>query len=85
MSGGGEGVIQPMELGLINYEGVAKFNSVRRAIRRGNLTQGGTIVPKRPFNNRANTSSRTGVHSRSTNEFKKRIYAELIRKCSLKN
>lgn len=85
MSGGGEGLIQPMELGLLNYEGVAKFNSVRRAVRRGNLTQKGTIVPRRPFNNRADTSSRTGVHSRSTNELKRRIYAELIRKYSLKN
>lgn len=62
---------------LITYEGVHRFKSIRRAIRRGHVTTEGIIIPKRPFNNRANTSKRKGVHSRSTNELKKKIYGQL--------
>lgn len=66
-----------MILHLITYEGVHRFKSIRRAIRRGHVTTEGIIIPKRPFNNRANTSKRKGVHSRSTNELKKKIYGQL--------
>ena len=66
-----------MILHLITYEGVHRFKSIRRAIRRGHVTTEGIIIPKRPFNNRANTSKRKGVHSRSTNELKKKIYEQL--------
>lgn len=64
-------------LHLITYDGVHRFKSVRRAMRRGHMTSEGIVMPRRPFNNRANTSKRKGVHSRSTNELKKRIYGQL--------
>lgn len=66
-----------MVLHLITYDGVHKFKSVRRAVRRGHVTAEGIVMPRRPFNNRANTSKRKGVHSRSTNELKKKIYGQL--------
>ena len=66
-----------MVLHLITYDGVHRFKSIRRAIRRGHVTTEGIIIPRRPFNNRANTSKRKGVHSRSTNELKKKIYGQL--------
>lgn len=66
-----------MVLHLITYDGVHKFKSIRRAIRRGHVTTKGIIIPRRPFNNRANTSKRKGVHSRGTNELKKKIYGQL--------
>ena len=64
-------------LHLRTYEAVSKFKSVRRAIRRGHVSLDGIIFPKRPFNNRANTSRRKGHHSRVTNEVKKSIYEQL--------
>lgn len=66
-----------MLLHLNTYYGVEQFKSVRRAIRRGNCTITGIIVPKRPFNNRGNTSERSGKHSREFNELKKSIYGTL--------
>ena len=66
-----------MVLHLITYDGVHRFKSVRRAMRRGHMTSEGIVMPRRPFNNRANTSKRKGVHSRSTNELKKKIYGQL--------
>lgn len=62
------------ELKLFTFEGVRRFRSIRRAIRRGLVTGGGIVAPKRPFNNRANTSDRKGVHSRVFNQLKKNIY-----------
>lgn len=64
-------------LHLITYDGVHRFKSVRRAMRRGHVTAEGIVMPRRPFNNRANTSKRKGVHGRSTNELKKKIYGQL--------
>lgn len=64
-------------LHLSTYEAVGKFKSVRRAIRRGHVSLDGVIYPKRPFNNKANTSTRKGHHSRTMNERRKLIYAEL--------
>lgn len=66
-----------MILHLITYEGVHRFKSIRRAIRRGHVTTEGYIIPRRPFHNKANTCKRKGKHSRSMNELKKGIYAEL--------
>jgi len=37
-----------------DYSSVKKFKSVRRAIRHNNVNSFGTILPKRPFNNRKN-------------------------------
>lgn len=62
--------------GLKNFDAVSKFKSINRAIKRGLVAPNGVILPKRPFNNRANTSSRKGVHSRTTNELKKQIYGQ---------
>lgn len=64
-------------LNLGDYRAVGKFKSIRRAIRRGLVSPSGTICPKRPFNNRANTSRRKGHHSRVMNEVKKSIYEQL--------
>lgn len=64
-------------LHLRTYEAVSKFKSVRRAIKRGNVSLGGIIFPKRPFNNKANTCKRKGHHSRTINERKNMIYEQL--------
>lgn len=64
-------------LHLRTYEAVGKFKSVRRAIKRGNVSLDGFIFPKRPFNNKANTCKRKGHHSRVINERKKVIYEQL--------
>lgn len=64
-------------LHLVTYEAVSKFKSIRRAIRRGLVTPYGTIIPKRPFSNKANTCKRKSHHSRKINELKKQIYGQL--------
>ncbi len=56
--------------------GASRFKSVRRAIRRGLMSSDGTIYPRRPFNNRANTSTRKGADSRKLNSIKKQIYGQ---------
>lgn len=72
--------IKNFNYGLRFFGLVNKYKSVRRAIKRGHLTRdGGFLIPKRPFNNRANTSTRSGVHSRVFNEFKKIIYDQLTK------
>ena len=58
-------------LHLRNYEGVSKFKSVRRAIKRGNLSIDGFIFPKRPFSNRKSKSIN------SFNNKRKMIYERL--------
>jgi hypothetical protein len=63
--------------GMKNFNATSMYKSVGRAIRRGHMLPSGIVYPKRPFNNRANTSKRRGVHSRVNNELKKCIYGEL--------
>lgn len=64
----------------LNYfAAISKFKSIGRAIKRGNVTEEGIIMPRKPFNNRANTSERKRIHSRTLNQQKKSIYAELSR------
>lgn len=63
-------------LHLVTYEGVGKYKSVKRAIKRGNISPEGFIIPSRPFHNRKNSCKR-GKHSRAINEDKKRIYASI--------
>ena len=63
-----------VEIPIINYSGINKFRSIKRAIRRGLISPFGDIYPKRPFNNRANMSNRKSKHSRVYNELKKSIY-----------
>lgn len=62
--------------GLKTFDGVRKFKSVFRAIKRGHMIKNGMINPKRPFNNRANSSNRKNTHSRVENELKKEIYEQ---------
>lgn len=64
------------ELNLSTYVAVGRFKSVRRAIRRGQVTPQGFIMPSRPFNNKKNSCKR-GKHSRPMNEEKKRVYASI--------
>lgn len=64
------------KLNLRYFECVSKFKSVNRAFKRGQITNYGVIIPKRPFHNRKNTCKRKGHHSRSFNEYKKRLYGE---------
>ena len=61
---------------------VPRVRSIRRAMKRGRLTQYGILIAKRPFNNRANTSSRKGKNSRFVNEIKKRDYELAKRKAA---
>lgn len=55
------------ELNLLSFVAVDKFKSVRRAIKRGNVSITGAIFPKRPFNNRKS----------DINGIKKMIYANI--------
>jgi hypothetical protein len=48
--------------------------SLRRAFRRGRITQNGNLIPHRPFNNRKNTSKRKGADSRFVTTEKKKVY-----------
>ena len=62
---------------LHTFAAVGKFKSVRRAIRRGNVSPYGDVYPKRPFNNKANTCERKGHSSRNMNDIKKEIYGQI--------
>ena len=62
---------------LKTFEGVSKYKSIFRAIRRSNVSSSGFVIPKRPFHNKANTSKRKGIHSRQMNEEQKRIYGRI--------
>jgi len=44
--------LQDNILSLRTFEGVSKFKSIRRAIRRGHVSFYGDVYPKRPFSNR---------------------------------
>jgi len=68
------------EIVLITFDGVRKYRSVFRAVRRGHVSPTGVIYPDRPYNNRANTSERKGVHSRAFNQLKRDIYDRFINK-----
>lgn len=61
-----------MPIDLKVFNGVQKFKSIRRAMRRGHVTPWGTVAPKRPFNNR-NRSKGT----RPLELEKERIYGQL--------
>lgn len=66
-------------LRLYYFAGVSKYKSIARAIRRNHATINGILIPRRPFNNRANTSIRTDAHSRSMNEEKRLIHKNLMK------
>lgn len=62
-------------LHIFSYNGVNKFKSVRRAIRRGKVDMfTGIVYPKRPFNNRKPSLGRR------FNESRKEIYGRITRK-----
>lgn len=42
---------------LMNFMGVNKYKSIRRAIKRGHVSMFGDLYPKRPFNNRGTKDS----------------------------
>ena len=60
-----------MMLHLAIYSAVGKYKSIRRAIRKGQVTHWGEEVPKRPFNNRKRTDGREMQIT------KERIYGQL--------
>lgn len=70
----------PNEMGskhnLIYFEGIKKYRSVFRAMRRGRVEDTGDVYPKRPFNNRKTTNKR-GVECREANELKKIIHNDI--------
>lgn len=59
-------------LQLIDYSGVKRFKSIRRATRRGHVSVHGSIYPHRPFKN---VSTKDGRHSMT--KLKQSIYAQL--------
>lgn len=62
-------------LHIINYNGVSKFKSVRRAMRRGKVDLfTGVVYPRRHFNNRKPSKGRR------FNELRKEVYGEITRK-----
>lgn len=73
-------VIEDFDNGILHifsYNGVRKFKSVRRAIRRGKVDLfTGVVYPRRPFNNRKPTNGRR------FNESRKEIYGSITRKAS---
>lgn len=58
-------------------ENIVGGYKINRSIRRRGILPDGTLLNRKPFNNRANTSKRKGVHSRKMNELKKKYYARL--------
>lgn len=64
------------------FAAAKRVKSIRRSIKRGKISMVGAILPKRPFNNRASTSKRKGVHSRVMNEQKKKAYGFTKRKAA---
>ena len=61
-----------MSINLKVFDGVSKFKSIRRAIRKGYVTPWGTIAPKRPFNNRSRKKG-----TRPLEIEKEKIYGQL--------
>lgn len=57
---------------LMVFDGVSRYRSVSRAMRRGLVTLFGTVAPKRPFNNKSRKSG-----SRNQQVEKERFYHEL--------
>lgn len=54
------------------FDGVSKFKSIRRAMRKGLVTPWGRIAPKRPFNNRSRKKG-----TRPLEIEKEKIYGQL--------
>lgn len=65
-------------LHLVDYSGVKKFKSIRRAIKRGHVSIFGEVYPHRPFKN---ISSKRG----SLHFMQKRYYEQLTHKNRMYN
>ena len=59
-----------------------KIRSINRAMKRDRILPNGILKWSRPFNNRANTSTRKGVHSRVSNEERRRFYETFKRRAA---
>ena len=59
-----------------------KVRSINRAMKRDRILPNGILKWSRPFNNRANTSTRKGVHSRVSNEERRRFYETFKRRAA---
>lgn len=46
---------------LITYNGVHRFKSIRRAMRRGHVTHEGIIIPRKLLNNRLSTKKKDSI------------------------
>lgn len=64
---------QKEEVRLLVFDGVKKFKSIKRAIRRGNASPIGQVYPTKPFN------CRKATRGRALNELKKKIHGEVQR------
>lgn len=76
-----EEIMNDFENGILHlrfYDGVKKFKSIRRAIRRGHVSIYGEVYPKRPFKNISTKFKKNGrVLDKHTMTFnKKRIYEQ---------
>lgn len=63
---------EEMSINLKVFDGVSRFKSIRRAMRRGLVTLWGRVAPKRPFNNRSRIKG-----TRPMEEWKERLYGQL--------
>ena len=67
---------------LLRLVASGKVRSVNRAMKRDRILPNGILKWSRPFNNRANTSTRKGIHSRASNEERKRLYETFKRRAA---
>lgn len=67
---------------LLRLVASGKVRSVNRAMKRDRILPNGILKWSRPFNNRANTSTRKGVHSRVSNEERRRFYETFKRRAA---
>ena len=67
---------------LLRLVASGKVRSINRAMKRDRILPNGILKWNRPFNNRANTSTRKGVHSRVSNEERRRFYETFKRRAA---
>ena len=67
---------------LLRLVASGKVRSINRAMKRDRILPNGILKWSRPFNNRANTSTRKGIHSRVSNEERKRLYETFKRRAA---
>jgi len=67
---------------LLRLVASGRVRSINRAMKRDRILPNGILKWSRPFNNRANTSTRKGVHSRVSNEERRRFYETFKRRAA---